>query len=461
MSENPEHQADLSESSDSSGEEDDMLVDHGAFFRYVLRSMALQRHIAAQTNEELVRNLQRSEALKTPKIIEAFSILPRAEFLLPDMLDEAYNDHPLRFATMGFNISAPHMYAMCLENLQIEEGNSFLDIGSGCGLLTMMGSFLVGKTGIAHGLEVRKDIIEFSLENIRRWRTAHPEYDLNISFELRNCFLVDAEERLWDRVHVGACCPESKLNELYRLVKPGGRLVTPYGEKLLLAVKNLDGSVTTTELANVRYGDLIIPSEAEVREAQLKAQSKKRCTIKVPEGPFPVSELKLQDESTSDYRLIVEGKTIFTHKQVLRNCIHFAAMLDSGMRESSSSDLAIEEFSYDQVMAALHVIYTGQCEVTSENAVELLEIADFYKLEWMKCKCEHVLYYNIEIETASPLLSIADRYDAQQLRAACFEFILKNYKEVFATESFSQLDRNLIVEITMEACKRSTLPPSD
>jgi hypothetical protein len=43
-------------------------------------------------------------ALKTPRIIEAFSILPRAEFLLPDMLDEAYNDHPLRFATMGFNI---------------------------------------------------------------------------------------------------------------------------------------------------------------------------------------------------------------------------------------------------------------------------------------------------------------------------------------------------------------------
>jgi hypothetical protein len=76
----------------------------------------------------------------------------------------------------------------------------------------------------------------------------------------------------------------------------------------------------------------------------------------------------------------------------------------------------------------------------------------------MKCKCEQVLYYNIEIETASPLLSIADRYDAQQLRAACFEFILKNYQEVFVTESFSQLDRNLIVEITMEACKRSTLP---
>jgi kelch-like protein 24/35 len=88
----------------------------------------------------------------------------------------------------------------------------------------------------------------------------------------------------------------------------------------------------------------------------------------------------LGDESTSDFRLIVEGKIIFTHRQVLRNCVHFAAMLDSGMRESSTSELAIEDFSWDQVNAALQVIYTGQCEVTSENAVELLEIADFYKL---------------------------------------------------------------------------------
>jgi hypothetical protein len=54
---------------------------------------------------------------------------------------------------------------------------------------------LVGKTGIAHGLEVRKDIIEFSEENIRRWRNSHPEHELNVSFELRNCFLTDAEGR--------------------------------------------------------------------------------------------------------------------------------------------------------------------------------------------------------------------------------------------------------------------------
>lgn len=36
--------------------------------------------------------------------------------------------------------SAPHMYAICLENLEIEPGNKVLDIGSGTGHFTAVRS---------------------------------------------------------------------------------------------------------------------------------------------------------------------------------------------------------------------------------------------------------------------------------------------------------------------------------
>jgi len=444
--------------SSSSDEEGNEFLDHqGAFFRYVLRSMALQRQIIARSNEELVRDLQNSETLKTQNIIDAFLLCPREDFLLADMIDEAYTDHPLRFSTMGFNISAPHVYAMCLESLQLEEGHTFLDIGSGCGLLTLIGAVLVGKTGIAHGLEVRKDIIQFSEKNCSNWKAKNPDVGINLSFELRNCFLVDPEERLWDRIHVGACCPESKLEELFELLKPGGKLVTPYGEKLIEATKNEDNKIDIKNLANVRYGDLIIPSEAEKRQALINARTKKRSTIIAPEIQVPkfAEELKLDDESTSDYKLIVEGRTIHTHRSVLRDgCQHFAVMFDSGMVESNSQQLTIEDFTYSQVYSGLQVIYTGSCDVNSENAVELLEISDFYKLEWLKSKCEQVLFCNIEVETATPILAIADRYDARQLRTACFEFILNNYEAVQEVKGFDQLEKNLIIEFALEACSR-------
>lgn len=75
----------------------------------------------------------------------------------------------------------------------------------------------------------------------------------------------------------------------------------------------------------------------------------------------------------------------------------------------------------------------------------------------MKCKCELVLHENIEIETASQIFSIADRFDAKQLRAASLEFLLKNYQTIMTTQGFQELERELIVEVMKEACRRATV----
>ena len=77
----------------------------------------------------------------------------------------------------------------------------------------------------------------------------------------------------------------------------------------------------------------------------------------------------------------MEGKTIPVHKLILKSrCEHFESMFDAGMKETTSTQLVIDDFSYSQVIAAIEVIYTGKCFIDASNAVELLEIADFYKL---------------------------------------------------------------------------------
>lgn len=75
----------------------------------------------------------------------------------------------------------------------------------------------------------------------------------------------------------------------------------------------------------------------------------------------------------------------------------------------------------------------------------------------MKCKCELVLHENVEVETVAQIFAIADRFDAKQLRAASLEFILKNYQTIMTTEGFQQLDRELIMEVMKEACRRATI----
>ena len=85
-------------------------------------------------------------------------------------------------------------------------------------------------------------------------------------------------------------------------------------------------------------------------------------------------------EEDSDFVLVVEGRVIPVHRFVLSSCEHFSVMFDCGMRESSASELVIEEFSYSKIISLLHVIYCGSCLVDTSNAVELLEVADFYKM---------------------------------------------------------------------------------
>eukprot|EP01127_Copromyxa_protea_P013380 TRINITY_DN3591_c0_g1_i7.p1 TRINITY_DN3591_c0_g1~~TRINITY_DN3591_c0_g1_i7.p1 ORF type:complete len:501 (+),score=59.78 TRINITY_DN3591_c0_g1_i7:66-1505(+) len=235
----------------------------------LLQSLFFPRdRVQSATNEDLVRALKRSRAFESANIEEALLAIPRAYFVTADLLQEAYVDMPLRFSRMGFNISAPHMHAMCLENMDIQPGDIVLDIGSGSGILSAYAAHLTGPTGHVYGVDLHDHIIQFSLDNIKKLAEER-HYDLsNVSFIKRNCFLPVANPILYDRIHVGCCCPETKLQFLYALLKPGGVLVTPYGDELIRAKKDMSGNVTVKALVGVRYSDLTLPSDAEIKEAE-------------------------------------------------------------------------------------------------------------------------------------------------------------------------------------------------
>jgi len=50
-------------------------------------------------------------------------VCPRDAFVIPAHQREALVDAPIRVAEHGFNISAPHMHACCLEALQLGPGH--------------------------------------------------------------------------------------------------------------------------------------------------------------------------------------------------------------------------------------------------------------------------------------------------------------------------------------------------
>jgi len=120
------------------------------------------------SNEELINYLIRKGVLKTEKIIKAFLKIDRKYFVGERNKFEAYGDYPLPIGE-GQTISQPWTVAFMLELLEPGVGNKILDVGIGSGWTTSLLAEIVGNSGKVYGIEINKNILNFGMENIKKY----------------------------------------------------------------------------------------------------------------------------------------------------------------------------------------------------------------------------------------------------------------------------------------------------
>lgn len=252
------------------------------FLRLIAGHGRMMEHGAAATNDDLVQSLKRGGVIQSDRVQRAMQLCPRDHFVPPAHRDEALIDAPIRVEAHDFNISAPHMHATCLEALALQPGHKFLDVGSGCGILTAAGAYLVGRGGMAVGFDVRRECIQMARDSVRQLVANSQEFAATacpVRFELQNVF-TPAFKWLgqFDRVHVGASCPPDRLAPLVAMLRPeGGLIVVPVAPNdLRVITKRPNGTVTQKVISQVRFSDLEVPSEAEVLLATLRCERRQR-----------------------------------------------------------------------------------------------------------------------------------------------------------------------------------------
>lgn len=188
----------------------------------------------------LIEQLIKEGYLKSPRIIEAFKKIRRADFVHGQDKDfaEEYNA-PLPIGH-GQTISQPLTVAFMLELLQPEKGDRILDIGSGSGWQTAMLCRIVGKEGFVFAIERIAELKEFGEKNVGKYRFKNVEFICG-----------DGSKGLPDKApfdKIIAAASADKIPAAWKeQLKVGGRIVAPVGNSIWLLVKKKEGEFKEEE----------------------------------------------------------------------------------------------------------------------------------------------------------------------------------------------------------------------
>ena len=155
------------------------------------------------------------------RIVEAFSAVPRENFIQEEFSEKAYEDTALPIGH-GQTISQPYTIALMLTHLDLKPGQKILEIGSGSGYVLALISEIVGKKGKVVGLEIVKELAEKSKENLEEYK--------NVKIFHKTGFHGFPDQSPFDRILLSAACrdiPEELMGQL----KNGGILVAPQGSR--------------------------------------------------------------------------------------------------------------------------------------------------------------------------------------------------------------------------------------
>ncbi|KAL3115748.1 hypothetical protein niasHT_007753 [Heterodera trifolii] len=215
-----------------------------------------------QDNDELIDNLVSNDSLKTERVEKIMRLVDRGKFLPGSEREHAYKDTAWKSPTGDpgfFHMSAPCIYASVLENLDLDAGMSFLNIGSGTGYLSSMVGFIIGEKGISHGVELYQNVTEFANDHISVIQQSGEASVFDWCtpiYETGNAFQIEAQMK-YDRIYCGALVPDSHRSYFCSFLKVGGVLILPFGHVLQRIVRKSEIEFLTRDISTVTFSHLI------------------------------------------------------------------------------------------------------------------------------------------------------------------------------------------------------------
>ena len=170
-----------------------------------------------RTQEDLVQTII-AEGVNDPSVLQALRQVPRAQFVPPDVVEQAYLDRPLPIPH-GQVTTQPSLTAKMIEALRLTGSEHVLEVGTGYGFQTAL---LAHLSDFVWSVERWSDISGTARANLTRHGLTNVE-----------ALVGDGTEGLlehapYEAILVSAAFPRVPP-PLVEQLAPGGRLVQPIG----------------------------------------------------------------------------------------------------------------------------------------------------------------------------------------------------------------------------------------
>ncbi len=185
------------------------------------------------------------EHVADERVLAAIAAVDRAAFVPPDLRAHAYDDEALPLGEGTATISQPRVVAIMLALLDVRPGHRVLDVGTGSGWHAALLAQLGGRVW-----SVERDPV---LAARAAPRLAPAGVTVVIGDGSRG--LPDAAP--YDRVNVAASAAGDVPPALLEQLAPGGRIVVPVGERLVLVSRAADGTLERRDAGGVRFVPLV------------------------------------------------------------------------------------------------------------------------------------------------------------------------------------------------------------
>ena len=212
--------------------------------QFAAERRAMVQEVARQARES---SQETGRSAIADAVLAAMERTPRHRFLPEDQLRYAYRNRPLPIG-YGQTISQPFVVALMTDLLELKPGQRVLEIGTGSGYQAA----LLAELGMeVYSIEIVEPLAK------RAAQTLESMYPEKITVRHGDGYHGWEQHAPFDAIIVTAAASHVPP-PLIRQLRPGGRMVIPLGasflvQQLVLVEKSADGSISSREIAPVRF----------------------------------------------------------------------------------------------------------------------------------------------------------------------------------------------------------------